>query len=245
MKATRNYWDRRAHIYAEIRLHKDWFQKIDQRVLNLIDSKSCSTVLDIGTGPASFPIKLAKNNNAIVVGVDVSKRSIKIAKTHIEKENLQDKIFLIAASADFLPLREASFDAATSILTIHHLPPQRMENSFAEFHRVLKLKGKFVLVEDWASEPRTYFQRIIYELRKILMHTEIEEYHIKYTEYVPMLEKNDLKIFDVELHPRQVDLSRFESLLGKRARKLLEKAEKIEEHQQTIDTTFIGAIKLE
>jgi hypothetical protein len=60
-----------------------------------------------------------------------------------------------------------------------------------------------------------------------------------------MLERNGLKIFDVEFHPTQVNLSRFESLTSTRARKLLKKAEKIEERQQIVDTTFIGAIKLQ
>jgi len=243
VKAIRSYWDRRAHIYAEIRKKKEWFKKVDQRVSDLIDATTCSTILDIGTGPAIFPIKVAKANKATIVGIDISKRSLKTAKNQIKKEKLANKIHLIAATADALPLQENSFAAVTSILSIHHLPPPRMENSFREFARVLKLKGKLALVEDWASKPRTYFQQIIYKLRKILMRNEIEEYHTTYYEYVTMIERSGLKIFAVELHPRQVDLARFESLTSPEARKLLEKAEKIEQHQQIIDTTFLGAIK--
>lgn len=243
IKATRSYWDRRAHIYAEVRHRRDWFKQVDQRVLDMIDAESASTVLDVGTGPASFAIKLAKAGNTITVGIDISKRSLRIAKTNIEKEKASDRIFLIAASADHLPFREASFDAVTSIFTIHHLPPLRMERSFGEFYRALKPKGKFALVEDWASDPRNHFQSAIYELRKILMRSEVEEYHARYLDYVAMLERNGLKIFDLELHPNQVDLSRFASLSSARARKLLKKAEKIEEQQQIIDTVFIGAVK--
>lgn len=242
IKAIRSYWDRKAHIYAEVRQRKDWFQQVDQRVLDLISSKS-SLVLDVGTGPASFAIKLAKTGNSHIIGIDISKRSLRIAKNNIKKENVSDKIALMVASADHLPFREASFDAVTSIFTIHHLPPLRMERSFGEFYRALKLKGKFALVEDWSSEPRLSFQNAIYELRRILMRNEVEEYHTRYLEYVKMLERNGLKIFDVEFHPNPVDLSRFASLSGARARKLLKKAEKIEERQQIIDTTFIGAIK--
>lgn len=245
MKKIRNYWDRKAHIYAELRMRKDWFQKIDQHVLNLIDSELCSKILDIGIGPGGFAIKLAKTNDTMVVGIDVSKRSLRIAKTHIKEGKLSGKIFLVAASADFLPLREASFDAVASIFTIHHLPPPRRNKSFKEFYRVLKHQGKLALVEDWASNPRTIFQHTIYELRKMLMHSEIEEYHAKYYEYVSMLEKNGLKIFAVEFRPKQVDLSRFESLSSIKARKLLKRAEKLEERQKVVDTTFIGAIKLD
>jgi ubiquinone/menaquinone biosynthesis C-methylase UbiE len=242
IKATRSYWDRKAHIYAEVRQRKDFFKKIDQRVLDIIDSES-SSILDIGTGPASFAIKLAKRGNNIIVGIDISKRSLRIAKTNVKKENVSDKIVLMVASADHLPFREASFDAVTSIFTIHHLSQLRMERSFGEFFRALKPKGKFALVEDWSSDPRTPFQNAIYELRRILMRDEVEEYHTRYLDFVKMLERNGLKIFDVEFHPNPVDLARFASLSSTRARKLLKKAEKIEERQQIIDTTFIGAIK--
>ena len=243
IKAIRSYWDRKAHVYAEVRQRKDWFQQVDQRVLDLIASKSFS-VLDVGTGPASFAIKLAKTSDfSIIIGIDISKRSLRIARTNINKEKASDKISLIVASADHLPFREASFDAVTSIFTIHHLPQLKMERSFGEFYRALKPKGKFALVEDWSSDPRTYFQNTIYELRRILMCSEVTEYHTQYLEYVRMLERNGLKIFDVEFHPNQVDLSRFTSLSSARARRLFKKVEKIDERQQVIDTTFIGAIR--
>lgn len=242
-KVIRSYWDRKAHIYTELRQRKNWFQQVDQHVSNMINAESCTQVLDVGTGPASFAIKLAKANNLHVVCVDISKRFLRIAKAHVEDEKASRKVSLLVASADSLPFREESFDAITSIYTIHHLPPLRMERAFGEFYRALQTKGRFALVEDWASDPRTYFQQLVYQLRKMLMRTEIEEYHASYYDYIMMIERNGLKISDVELHPRQVDLSRFESLSNERARKLLKKAEKFEEPEQVIDTVFIGAVK--
>lgn len=243
-KKIRSYWDRRAHIYTELRQRKNWFQQIDQRVSNMINAELCTQVLDIGTGPASFAIKIAKTSNIHVVSVDISKRFMRIAKAHIEDEKASKKISLLVASADSLPFREASFDAITSIYMIHHLPPLRMERAFGEFYRALRTRGKLALVEDWASDPRNYFQQLAYQLRKILMRTETEEYHTTYYNYITMIERNGLKIFDVELHPRQVDLSRFANLSNERARRLLKKAERFEQAEQTIDTAFIGAVKL-
>ena len=211
----------------------------------MVNAESCTLVLDVGTGPATFAIKLAKENNLHVVCVDVSKRFLRIAKSRIEDQKASMNVSLLVTSADSLPFREESFDAITSIYTIHHLPKLRMERAFGEFYRALKIKGRFALVEDWASDPRTYFQQLAYQLRKMLMRTEIEEYHTSYYKYITMIERNGLKIFDVELHPRQVDLSRFESLSNERARKLLKKVEKFEEREQIVDTTFLGAIKPE
>lgn len=242
-KATRSYWDRKAHIYTELRQRKNWFQQVDRRVSSMINAESCTRVLDVGTGPASFAIKLAKENNLHVVCVDISKRFLRIAKARVADEKASTKVSLLVASADSLPFREESFDAVTSIYTIHHLPLLRMERAFGEFYRALQTKGRFALVEDWASDPRTYFQQLAYQLRKMLMRSEVEEYHTSYYNYITMIERNGLKIFDVELHPRQVDLSRFESLSNERARRLLKKAEKFEERERTVDATFIRAVK--
>lgn len=242
-KTIRSYWDRRAHIYTELRQRKNWFQQIDQRVSNMINAESCSQVLDVGAGPGSFATKIAKTGNTRVVCVDISKRFIRIAKAHIDDEKASKKISLLVASADSLPFRAASFDAITSIYMIHHLPPLRMERAFGEFYRALRAKGRFALVEDWASDPRNYFQQLAYQLRKVLMRTETEEYHTKNYSYIMMIERNGLKVFDVELHPRQIDLSRFANLANERARRLLKKAERFEQGERVIDTTFIGAVK--
>ena len=209
----------------------------------MINPESCTQVLDVGTGPASFAAKLAKTHNLHIVCLDISKRFLRIAKERTETEKTPGRISLIAASADSLPFREESFDAITSIYVIHHLPPLRMERAFGEFYRALRTKGRFVLVEDWASDPRTYFQQLAFQLRKMLMRTEAEEYHTSYYNYITMIERNELKISNVELYPRPVDLSRFQNLTSERARKLLKRAEKYEEPEQIIDTVFIAAVK--
>lgn len=244
-KTIRSYWDRKAHIYTELRQRKNWFQQIDQRVSKMLNANSCDRVLDVGTGPGTFANGLARKSDVHVVCIDTSKRFIRIAKSTVEGEKASNRISLIVASADSLPFREATFDAIASIYTIHHLPPLRMERAFGEFYRALSTGGRLALVEDWASDPRNYFQQVAYQLRKALMRAEIEEYHTTYYDYIMMIERNGLKIFDVELHPRQFDISRFENLSSERARRLLKKAEKFEERDQIIDTTFIGAVKPE
>ena len=200
-----------------------------------------SLVLDVGLGV--FATYLVEAKQSMVVGLDVSKRLLCIAKDGIKGADASNRLFLILGSADFLPLRDACFDGATSMLTIHHLPPPRIQESFKEIQRVLKKGGRFILAEDWAYEPKNEFQRIVLELRRLLMLTETEEYHQEYREYVAMLENAGLRVVDVQFRPRPVLLSRFEHLTNERTHKLLRRARQFDERDQLVDTTIISSIK--
>lgn len=217
--------------------------EVDQRVPVLLDVNAGHRVLDIGVGPALLAIHLAKERQSTIVGLDFSKQFLNIAKDKVKRANVSDQIFLILGSADFLPLRGSSFDAAFCIHTIHHLPPPGIKEALRETHRVLKEKGKFVLVENWGYEPKNEFQRIMLELRRLLMSVEVEEWHLKYSKYIVMLQKVGLKTFNVQFIPREVHLSRFERIPNEKAQKLLQKAKRFDEKEHFVDVAIISSVK--
>ncbi len=243
LKAARNYWDKEAEGYSERRTKKSWMKEIDETVLNLLEVGPDSLVLDVGVGPGIFATHLAKMKLSEVVGLDISKKFLNIAKNKIKTTSFSNRVLLVVASADSLPLRKSIFDAATSMVTIHHLPPSRVQESFREIQRVLKEEGKFVLVESWAYEPRNEFQRIVLELRRMLEKTETEEYHLEYWSYIKMIEKAGLKILGTHFQPRPPYLSRFERLTDEKARKLLNQAKQFNKREQYVDMTIIHTIK--
>lgn len=217
--------------------------EVDQRVPVLLDVNAGHRVLDIGVGPALLAIHLAKERQPTIVGLDFSKQFLNIAKDKVKRANVSDQNFLILGSADFLPLRGSSFDAAFCIHTIHHLPPPGIKEALRETHRVLKEKGKFVLVENWGYEPKNEFQRIMLELRRLLMSVEVEEWHLKYSKYIVMLQKVGLKTFNVQFIPREVHLSRFERIPNEKAQKLLQKAKRFDEKEHFVDVAIISSVK--
>lgn len=243
MKAIRRYWDERAQAYSERRRRRGWKREIDERVSALLDVDSSHTVLEIGAGPGFFAIHLAKERKPRIVGLDFSKQFLNIAKDKVKRANVSDQIFLILGSADFLPLRGSSFEAAFCIHTIHHLPPPGIREAFRETHRVLKDEGRFALVENWGYEPRNEFQRIMLELRRWLYLVEVEEWHLKYSEYVAMLKRAGLKTFNIQLIPREVHLSRFERIPNEKAQKLLQKAKRFDEKERFVDVAIISSVK--
>ncbi len=216
--------------------------EVDQRVLVLLNVNADHMVLEIGVGPGLLAIHLAKEMQLKIVGLDFSKQFLNIAKDKVKKANVSDRIFLILGSADLLPLRGSSFDAAFCLYTIHHLPPPGIKEAFRETHRVLKDEGRFVLVENWGYEPKNEFQRIMLELRRLLMSVEVEEWHLKYSKYIAMLERAGLKTSDVQFIPREVYLSRFEHMPNE-AQKLLQKAKRFDVKERFVDVAIIRSVK--
>lgn len=119
VKAARRYWNERAQGYAERRTEKSWAKEIDEIVSSILSVGSNSLVLDVGVGPGIFATQLVNKKHSKVVGLDLSKQLLNIAKNEIKKAGVFNDIFLVAGSADFLPFRDSYFDAATSMMMIH------------------------------------------------------------------------------------------------------------------------------
>ena len=83
----------------------------------------------------------------------------------------------------------------------------------------------------------------ILELTRLLMTVEVEEWHLKYSEYVAMLKRAGLKTFNVEFVPQEVNLSRFERTRNEEAQKLLQEAKRFDEKERFADAAIISSVK--
>jgi 3' terminal RNA ribose 2'-O-methyltransferase Hen1 len=121
-------------IEAPIRL---WEQRIDA-VLSALRAVDAKTVIDLGCGEGKL-LKPLLQNNAFerLVGMDVSWRSLEIARRRLYMDQLPDaqkrRIELIHGSLMYRDKRLEGFDAATVIEVVEHLDPPRL----AAFERVL------------------------------------------------------------------------------------------------------------
>lgn len=97
-------------------------------------------VLEVGVGSGRIALPLLKKNTPWLVGIDLSKEMLKLAK---EKMRHYKKNFdLILSDGERLPFTNNAFDALICISTIHYFTfPER---SLTEFSRTLKGKGVFV-----------------------------------------------------------------------------------------------------
>ena len=104
-------------------------------------------VLDVGcgTGTLALAAKRRVGTDAIVHGIDPSEEMIARAKAKASREGLA--VTFEVASAQKLPFDDASFDVVLSSLMLHHLPDLARKDAVREIHRVLKPRGRLLIVE--------------------------------------------------------------------------------------------------
>lgn len=101
-------------------------------------------ILDVGCGTGYFTIQLSKLYGQ-VVGIDLSKKMIKIAKISLKYERMREKIELVLADGEYMPVRSNTFDTVLCLDFLHHV--SSVPSVVKEMVRVTVLGGKIVAVE--------------------------------------------------------------------------------------------------
>jgi ubiquinone/menaquinone biosynthesis C-methylase UbiE len=105
------------------------------------------TILDLGTGPGYLPVEIAKRSPTIsVIGVDLSRKLIEIARSNAAKADLTDRLTFQSGNAGRLEFADSSFDMVISTGMLHSL--KEPVAVLQEIHRVLKA-GR----EAWIFDP--------------------------------------------------------------------------------------------
>ncbi len=131
-----------------------WRRKM---VAKLPTGKTRMLDLACGTGDVAIEI-MHYRPQAQVFGGDITIPMLKAGVPKIVKHRMEDAICFQALSAEELPYRDESFDAATIAFGIRNV--SRREVGLAEMARVLKPGGR-VLILDF-SLPRNAFVRFFY-----------------------------------------------------------------------------------
>ncbi len=134
-----------THIYKflAVRVISKLHELVAEEVAELIGSRSY--VVDVGCGTGSSLSKLGRlcGLNHYLVGLDISRAMVKIARSELSK---LDRIFdIVLGDAHELPFRDSSISIIVSTGTLHHLPKPR--KFFLECLRILKVGGKALIYE--------------------------------------------------------------------------------------------------
>jgi SAM-dependent methyltransferase len=135
-------------IYCRIPLNEIPWNNEDppDLLVKLIDSKSIplGSVLDIGCGAGNYSIFLAKRGFD-VVGIDVSKEAIRIARSQAKKHRVSCQFYTIDVIEDF-DFFEGSFDFIFDWQLLHHIFPKYRKNYVINVDRLLKAEGRYLSV---------------------------------------------------------------------------------------------------
>jgi demethylmenaquinone methyltransferase/2-methoxy-6-polyprenyl-1,4-benzoquinol methylase len=126
-------------------------------------------ILDIGCEDGDLATDLAKALKKLVVGLDVSDANFKKAEKAAKKKKVSPFVSCVRGDAQRLSFRKEEFDSVTLSYTLHHLenPLQALD----EIRRIMKPKGKLVVVECMIKEVRDKTTCCFYtleDLRKII-----------------------------------------------------------------------------
>ncbi len=114
-----------------------------QTVLGALKSTGAKRVLDLGCGEGKLlRLVLADHQFATILGMDVSWRSLELAKERLRLDELPERqrarIELVQGSLTYRDQRLTGFDAAAVVEVIEHLDPPRLatfERNLFEFAR--------------------------------------------------------------------------------------------------------------
>lgn len=110
-----------------------------------------SLILDAGCGAGIPAAKFLVKEGYKVVGIDISKKMINLAK-----KNVPQGKFRIMGLYD-LKFKDKTFDAVVSFFTILHLEKSKVPKVFREFNRILKDK-KYLLFSINRGKGQGYFE---------------------------------------------------------------------------------------
>jgi ubiquinone/menaquinone biosynthesis C-methylase UbiE len=100
------------------------------------------TLVDVGCGPGYLLRLLTKKLPRLrLVGVDVAGEALAAARRNVDPERVE----LLRGGSGRLPLPDDSCDFVVSTFSLHHW--SRPERIFAEFHRVLRPGGRFLVFD--------------------------------------------------------------------------------------------------
>jgi ubiquinone/menaquinone biosynthesis C-methylase UbiE len=134
-------FNRRSRMYEDSWLQQLYFDHIHEDVLRLAATEPAPRdVLDIGCGTGRLLRKIRERDpNALLMGVDPAEGMIEKAR-----QLMPDATFSVA-SAESLPLPDASVDLAFSTVSFHHWSDQ--VQGIREIRRVLRPGGQFLLAD--------------------------------------------------------------------------------------------------
>ena len=112
-------------------------------------------ILDVATGTGDVAINTIKQLNIKglhIIGLDISPEMLNIGKKKIVTEGMSGTIDMIVGDSENLPFENNKFDAITVAYGVRNF--ENLERGLSEMLRVLKPKGKLVVLE--FSQPRVF-----------------------------------------------------------------------------------------
>ena len=137
------------------------------------------TVLDIGCGPGTFTISMARmvGEDGKVIAVDVQDEMLRIMRNKAAKEGLESRMITHKSEPNSIGISE-KVDFALAFYMVHEVP--NTEAFLREIASLLKTKGKLLIVEPKFHVSASSFQKTL-DAAKLEGLKEISEPNIRFS----------------------------------------------------------------
>ncbi len=165
-------------------LQRSWhFRRINQ--LKNIIPKSPGKVLDIGCHSGLLTSQVLKHaHSESIDGIDISKRSINLAKKRITSGKFK------VGNAHNLPYKNRSFDTVLCIEVLEHV--ENPDKVVSEIKRVLKAGGMAIILVPTDNFLFKFIWAIWNEIYPVWKHSHVQSF--RGNELQLLLKKNDFKV---------------------------------------------------
>ena len=204
-------WDelyRKRKIFPHV---QDYIDKL----IELFKKFNVQKVLDLACGSGRNLIFLLENGFN-VYGIDISEEAIKIAKSSLEKKNLNAELF-IGSMFEKLPYLDDYFDAIICIRSFNHGRIEEIRNGIIELQRILKSGGLLFLTvrKKVSKKKRLPFKQIAPRTYVPLEGDEIGIEHYFFNKRILRKEFNDFKICNLKVKKGPKAWEAYYHLFGK------------------------------
>lgn len=124
-----------------------------------------ASILDLGCGTGLELSHIFRRvPNAHITGIDLSGHMLLLLRRRYRRH--LNRIQLVQGSYEAVPLPEASFDYAVSVMSLHHFKPDRKSAIYGRIRRALKpgglyVEGDYVVSPPEARDMMAAFDRIM------------------------------------------------------------------------------------
>ena len=161
------YYDKKAKEWLEKFSGKEWESDFEGLTPFLLESygflrnflkNQCKDkrVLDYGCGNGIHSIFPAKMGAEKVIGIDLSEKSLEIAKERVKREGLGDKVEFLKMDCEKMDFDDNSFDIIFDGGTFSSLD---LKLAYPELARVLRPDGFLLGIETFGHNPFTNLKR--------------------------------------------------------------------------------------
>lgn len=129
-------------------------------LVSRVDAGPSDVVVDVATGTAAVAVELVRTKGCSVVGVDQSPEMLAVARRRLLLAAATERVRLVEARAEELPLEDGSFDALTFTYLLRYVDDPAA--TLRELARVVRPGGSIASLE--FGVPHSQLARAAWEL---------------------------------------------------------------------------------